>query len=769
MSTSLTELAAVVASSWRGAGPRLALTFAVALGVGLLVPALSPRARRVAALALGLLGLAWGLARATSLAWLADDAFISLRYAEHFAHGDGLVFNLGEKVEGYTNFLLVVLLGLARFAGASLPSVALAIDLLSFMALVGLAEALVRTVRPEEPGGGPWAGLAVAVARPFHLFATSGLETELALALVAGGVWAWRRGRPWAASVLLGLGALTRPDHLLLAGAVWLVAAATTRGPWRERVERLVPLVVPALALFTTWWLWRWWYYADFFPNTFHTKSGGGAYWSQGLVYLTHALLASGAVVLLPWVVAAPVLVRQDSSARPLVWLFFAVAATHGLYVTRVGGDFMEYRFLLPSLYFALVAWGASLRSLGRPARWAPRLVAVGAAAVGLAFVALDTRPIGPMEKRWYLAAEETFWPVERLWPLTINHEGAKEGRHLRQAFEGTGVAPRVALGSIGASGFYSGLPITDALGLTSPRIGRKPVGQRGRPGHEKFATPEEMADDGAVFSQAPVWPGTAETLRLTIDGRAFWLIHHDAALERLARSRGWRYPDFDALVDAAAASAPTPQALAAERSLYERVLRGTPGAEERLARLGLKAVVARLGEVPHDPALLAQRVRQADGFAQAGAADALRARVAWRFDFEGDERPTVVEGALWPPAAVTMPNQQPVEGFQGQRLLNTYHDGDATKGRVEWALPALPRGGWVSLLVGGGRACTQKYVALQDGDREVARWCGEDSERLRSVSASLEGLAAPRLVVVDDEAGGWGHLLVDDLLVLRP
>jgi len=39
-----------------------------------------------------------------------DDAFISYRYALHWAQGHGPVYNLGERVEGYTNFLWVAIL-----------------------------------------------------------------------------------------------------------------------------------------------------------------------------------------------------------------------------------------------------------------------------------------------------------------------------------------------------------------------------------------------------------------------------------------------------------------------------------------------------------------------------------------------------------------------------------------------------------------------------------------------------------------------------------
>ena len=51
------------------------------------------------------------------MAWfLCDDAFISFRYARNLLEGHGLVFNPGERVEGYTNLLWV--LELAALWGA---------------------------------------------------------------------------------------------------------------------------------------------------------------------------------------------------------------------------------------------------------------------------------------------------------------------------------------------------------------------------------------------------------------------------------------------------------------------------------------------------------------------------------------------------------------------------------------------------------------------------------------------------------------------------
>ena len=44
--------------------------------------------------------------------FVTDDAYISFRYARNLALHGQLVFNLGEQVEGYTNFLWTVLLAL---------------------------------------------------------------------------------------------------------------------------------------------------------------------------------------------------------------------------------------------------------------------------------------------------------------------------------------------------------------------------------------------------------------------------------------------------------------------------------------------------------------------------------------------------------------------------------------------------------------------------------------------------------------------------------
>ena len=50
-----------------------------------------------------------------------DDAFISYRYAQNWVAGHGLVFNIGERVEGYSNLLWVLLIALGVKLGFAAP------------------------------------------------------------------------------------------------------------------------------------------------------------------------------------------------------------------------------------------------------------------------------------------------------------------------------------------------------------------------------------------------------------------------------------------------------------------------------------------------------------------------------------------------------------------------------------------------------------------------------------------------------------------------
>jgi hypothetical protein len=94
----------------------------------------------------------WGVAAAWRRAWLSDDAYISFRYAENLANGLGLVFNRGERVEGYSNFLWTVWTTLGMKLGVGPESWSVFWGLACYAASILLLALIARRLAGGTPG-----------------------------------------------------------------------------------------------------------------------------------------------------------------------------------------------------------------------------------------------------------------------------------------------------------------------------------------------------------------------------------------------------------------------------------------------------------------------------------------------------------------------------------------------------------------------------------------------------------------------------------------
>lgn len=532
-----------------------ALVFAVCFGVLLLLEGRLriPRPWRGRLYHLLLLGGAsYGIAKAWEILWLADDAFVSFRYARNWARGWGLVYNEGEWVEGYTNFLWTLLLGVLGRLGFDIPLSALFGNLACFVAALAAVGWAVRRFSPSAPLV-PFAVLALALSKPFYTFAGSGLET-MPLALLAALAMACSGGRrgPFLAGLCLTASVMCRPDQALLLASMGCALVGEDllagEGPfWRRwRPWRYASFLAPFVFLYVPYFLLRWKAYGEPLPNTFYVKSGGGAYWSQGIVYLTHFFSSSGAWLWFPLFFVSIFGRRRDRDELRLRLFALLAVLLLGTYVVRVGGDFMEYRFFVPLLPIVAVATEVSLRwRMGSAApafRWGAGMLA----AASMAFAWIPIRLILPFEIRWHLAAEETFYQVQSLRPLRIANGHFDAGKWLGEVFGGRGLSPRMAGGSIGMVGYYADLPLFDVMGLTSRRIAHKKMQGRSRPGHEKRATLEEILEDGVVIDLNPVWGlRWSDSTRGVVDGRMFHFFRYDPELvAKLSGEAGAVLPD---------------------------------------------------------------------------------------------------------------------------------------------------------------------------------------------------------------------------------
>jgi hypothetical protein len=70
------------------------------------------------------------------LGWLSDDAFVSFRAIDNLVSGRGLVSNVGERVQGFTNPLWTLLVALAYWPSGDIYGSAMVLSLLCCLGTV---------------------------------------------------------------------------------------------------------------------------------------------------------------------------------------------------------------------------------------------------------------------------------------------------------------------------------------------------------------------------------------------------------------------------------------------------------------------------------------------------------------------------------------------------------------------------------------------------------------------------------------------------------
>ena len=284
-----------------------------------------------------------------------DDTYIILRFARNLAGGRGVVFNAGERVEGYSSPLLVFAVGGLGALGVPYLLAAKLLGLVAAGATVVLVFLVGR--RLAAPGQAGLAALALSAYLPFAAWSVSGLETALyalAIMLVVLGVV---RQRPLGSGLAVGLAALARPEGLVL-----LPVALPFTWPRLGRYLGGFGLA------FIPFMLWRLIYYGDLLPNTFYAKMGGST-WERlpaGFTYLGDWLAAQGWL----WLLAVGVGL-VFALTRPRGWRLccLGVVGAQAAFSVYSGGDWMPcFRFLMPVMpVLMLLLVGASPRRLAVP------------------------------------------------------------------------------------------------------------------------------------------------------------------------------------------------------------------------------------------------------------------------------------------------------------------------------------------------------------------------------------------------------------------
>ena len=394
--------------------------------------------------------------------WLDDDMMISMRYSRNLAEGHGLVFNPGERVEGYSNFLWVAVLALVHLLSPGDARAAAAVVAINACLAIGVLLAgrrLLAGLGASSRATHAAFTLALAVCVDLLYWSANGFETTLltllftaiVCRLVRAPAGEIRRGT----ALLLAALPLVRADGLVHWAAAALPALALSPRRSRDAMRLAASLLPAGMHL-----AFRLLYYGEWLPNTAHLKVlGVEGKALQGAGYLARFVLAYA----LPLAFAgASIVLRATRQKLALL----ACAGTIASYVVAVGGDnFPHARFLAPLVPLLLALAFAGVEELVT----ASRLRTTLAGAVALAVFA--------------------FAGIHRPADLRSVNGGPEQGtvtgvlisRH-------TSPGAVVAVVAAGAVPYFSRRATIDLLGKVDPVLAHRAGAPGVQVGHSKYA-----------------------------------------------------------------------------------------------------------------------------------------------------------------------------------------------------------------------------------------------------------------------------------------
>ncbi len=463
--------------------------------------------------------------------WIQDDAYISFRYARNLVDGNGLVFNPGDRVEGYTNYLWTILSAIPLATGSEDP--------LPFMhrtgrffwfATYGLLLAFGSYLQCRGVYTAPLVAAPLIAHWSFNQWFLSGMETGMVsfLFLLTLVVFALQDIKRTRLAATLGFSCvlllLSRPDSVFfLVGLA--ISGLACHGSWlvdREFWRRWFPsFLVPVCLIYLPYTAWRLIYYGDLLPNTYYAKAAYNTAYGRGWEYVAmYFEMYSFAPFLLVPAIAA--LMTRD----PVVRRFLAGSVCGGaavfFYVIRLGGDFMEWRFVDPITGVLFAGIGVGLFVIGHESvRWVfsrfdssmttgKGRAVVSAAAAGIACAVIGLSALNRVAEAGnrprrpdVILGQET---IASLQKYALAEYAWKEiGRTCKFTFPADTLIATTAAGMIP---FFAELPTLDLHGLTDREIAREPIApsELRRMGHDHLLKDRNVMRERGVDVLFP-WP----------------------------------------------------------------------------------------------------------------------------------------------------------------------------------------------------------------------------------------------------------------------
>lgn len=412
---------------------------------------------------------------------LQDDTYIGLRYSRNLTEGHGLVFNPGERVEGYTNFSWVMLSTIPFLLNSDAVMFIRTISVLSAAFAILMVGVMANIISKGRKGAAFSASLIFA-SLPFAMAeAAMGLETLFFAGVVVAALSRFileredsnRRG--YGSGLLLALGALTRPEAIGIAAILFVfdilkLRKHTDNFELKKQMRiRWICFALPVLSHL----VFRWFYYGDIVPNTFHAKVGGGLNALNRGLHSTGQFVKDAAPLLISVILSLVVARKLKRLKYNLGLLICCITMLcYMIYVLYVGGDFRPTnRFFIFPAAMLVVICGSILPSLiegiqKRQLYWSV-----------LVLVALFIS----VSNSYSIEAVREF----ARWRRSLLPTHIAAGEWLRSEYPSD---TWIATGNVGVIPFESGLLTIDMHGLCDRHIASRSIPGMGQgvPGHEK-------------------------------------------------------------------------------------------------------------------------------------------------------------------------------------------------------------------------------------------------------------------------------------------
>ena len=388
--------------------------------------------------------------------FVLDDSFITYRYAENFAHGEGIRWNVGEDpVEGFTSFLWVALNALA---------ILLRFDPVIFSKLLsGIAGLAIIWMLLATKSNLDWRlkyifVASIALSPPFTFILIQGMETALTTfllflsALLSVKILRYSDKRYvflWYCIAILGF--LARPDSItfntgILAGLIILFVINKNT----SMIKTIIAYGAIFLVIGALYNVWRVSYFGYTFPNTFYVKFSSSNYifTLQGIYYLFTFVIK----IMLPYLLLCAFLIYKNfnkekfSITIPML-TGFSFYCIYLMTIYPVQG--FLWRFAFP-VYPAFILAALLLFSEVKLS----------------AFPLLKKLPVVMA-----ILIVFTIWPLRLLNFAMLQKEGRTQHDRVMMGKSLAGIDGTMFVSESGALPFYSKWKAADLLGLNSEEI----------------------------------------------------------------------------------------------------------------------------------------------------------------------------------------------------------------------------------------------------------------------------------------------------------